>query len=377
MKLGEYRSAALRLATNLRGWKTKRKLLVIESDDWGAIRMPSKDTWDSLLAAGIRVDQSKYDSLDCLETREDVQALMNVIDTHRDASGRPALFTFNTIMGNPDFDAIERDDFQRFHHQHFFDSYRFYSGEDLRGDWMRAIEDGLIRAQFHGREHLNSLLWMTDLKAGHREVRLAFGFRFYGLQAKTSSSWQRHYKAAFSAESNHQLQAMNDIALDGLTMFERTFGYPSKTFVACNYVLPSGLEQHLSKQGIDLLQTQRGYMEPMPECGGKRRVRYRRTGQKNKFGQRYGVRNVLFEPYLDQSVDWSRRALREVGQAFRFGTPAIVCSHRVNYVSGMDIAHRDRNLKQLDSFLAGVRKSWPDVEFISSCELSGMMRLGS
>jgi hypothetical protein len=26
--------------TNARGWKTNRKIVVIESDDWGSIRMP-------------------------------------------------------------------------------------------------------------------------------------------------------------------------------------------------------------------------------------------------------------------------------------------------------------------------------------------------
>ena len=67
--LADVKSATLRLATNLRGWKTRRKLLVIESDDWGAIRMPGPEAWARLLKAGIRVDRSRYDSLDCLENR--------------------------------------------------------------------------------------------------------------------------------------------------------------------------------------------------------------------------------------------------------------------------------------------------------------------
>ena len=96
---------------------------------------------------------------------------MNVIDAHRDASGRPATFTFNTVMGNPDFEAIERDSFEHFHHQHLFESYRHYHGEDLEDDWRNAIDSRLIRPQFHAREHLNSPLWMADLKAGHQETR--------------------------------------------------------------------------------------------------------------------------------------------------------------------------------------------------------------
>ena len=48
--LARIKSATLRLATNLRGWKTRRKLLVIESDDWGAIRMPGRQAWERLLS---------------------------------------------------------------------------------------------------------------------------------------------------------------------------------------------------------------------------------------------------------------------------------------------------------------------------------------
>lgn len=43
-----------------RGWKTSRKIIVIESDDWGSIRMPSKEVYNSLLKQGIRVDKDDY-----------------------------------------------------------------------------------------------------------------------------------------------------------------------------------------------------------------------------------------------------------------------------------------------------------------------------
>jgi hypothetical protein len=33
-----------------RGWSTKRKIVVIESDDWGAIRMPSRAVYDQFMA---------------------------------------------------------------------------------------------------------------------------------------------------------------------------------------------------------------------------------------------------------------------------------------------------------------------------------------
>ena len=35
-------------ASNIPGWRTKRKIVVIESDDWGSIRMPSLKVFETL-----------------------------------------------------------------------------------------------------------------------------------------------------------------------------------------------------------------------------------------------------------------------------------------------------------------------------------------
>ena len=213
--LGQFKDAALRAFTNLRGWKTKRRILVIESDDWGAIRVAGPAVWKRLAAAGIRVDRSRYDSLDCLEKRADFEALMNLIDAHRDAAGNAAIFTFNTVMGNPDFDAIQESGFETFRHQHLFDSYGYYHGEDLEPLWRSAAERRLIRPQLHAREHLNTPLWMRDLKSGHSETRLAFQHRFYALKTRTGSPNQKNYLAACWPDSPADLKAIRSICLDG------------------------------------------------------------------------------------------------------------------------------------------------------------------
>ena len=371
------RNLSTRISTalvNLLGWKTKRKLLVVESDDWGAIRMPNRLAWERLLAVNIPVDQSRYNSLDCLETCEDFQLLMNLIDNHRDCRGRPAAFTFNTVMGNPDFEAIEESGFESFKHQHLFDSYRRYHGQDLEPLWRHAIDSKLIRPQLHAREHLNSPLWMRALESGHPETRLAFAHRFYGLKTKTGSPNQKDYLAACWADSPADFEAICRITLEGSELFERTFGYRSKTFIACNYVWPEALEHTVSEAGVTMLQTQRGHLQPDFQRGGCTRIRRHYTGQKNRYGQHYSVRNVLFEPYLDAEGDWVDRALSEIKQAFLFNKPAIVCSHRINYVSSMDLKHRDRSLRQLDRLLTQVRQRWPDVEFTTSDELSDLMQ---
>ena len=348
---------------------------MIESDDWGAIRMPSRQAWQALLAAGIRVDRSRYDSLDCLENKSDLDALLNVIGRHRDLHGSPATFTFNTVMGNPDFDAIQENDYQGFRHESLFDSYRRYHSEELEPIWRAAQEERLIRPQLHAREHLNSTLWMKDLQAGLPDTRKAFEHRFYGLKTKTSSVYQKNYLAAYWAESVDQLRLMSEIVIQAAETFKAIFGYCSKTFVPCNYVLPKELEKTLSEAGVEMLQTQRGNLAPNPEHGGLPSVRRHYTGKQNKLNQRFCVRNVMFEPYLDDNTDWVVKAMAEIKQSFRLQRPAIISSHRINYVSGMDVAHRDRSLRQLDMLLGEIRRRWPDVEFKTSDDVSGLMRV--
>ena len=372
--LAAVKSNLLATWTNLRGWHTSRKLVVIESDDWGAIRMPGRDAFENLLAAGIRVDRSRYDSLDCLEDAEDFQALMNVIERHRDSVGRPAVFTFNTVMGNPDFERIENDDFECFHHQHLFDSYRTYHDQDLEPLWREAIDLGWIRPQLHAREHLNSPLWMHDLQQGNEETQLGFSYRFYGLKTRTSSPVQKSYLAACWPDSISDLEYIIEITRDGLDCFEQTFGYPSRTFIACNYVWPAALEAPLAERGVEMLQGQRAQLRPDPEQGGRLQIRRHYTGQNGGQSLRYSVRNVLFEPYMDENTDWANRAINEVAQSFRFNKPAVISTHRINYVSGMSQSHRDGNLKQLDDFLSRLRQRWPDVEFITSDELCDLMK---
>jgi hypothetical protein len=279
----------------------------------------------------------------------------------------------NCVMGNPAFDEIEKDRFEVFHHQHLFDSYREYHGEDLSGVWRDAAASGMVCPQFHAREHLNSILWMKDLREGHAEVRKAFESRFYGLKTKTSSPYQKNYLAAYWAESPQEARVMKGIVSDGLRFFRETFGLNSESFVGCNYVWPQSLEAHLATEGVTQIQTQRGRLQPNPEQAGRASVRRHFTGQQNSQGQRYIVRNVHFEPYLDQERDWARAACVEIGNAFKHGRPAVICTHRVNFSSGMDKVHRDRSLVQLDKLLERVRKDWPDIVFVSSDTLGRMI----
>lgn len=366
-----FKDKVLRAWTNLRGWRTKRRLVVFESDDWGAIRTRDQEALREMQRQGVCLDSGPYDRLDCLEDGTDLEMLFDVLDAYRDQMNNPPTFTFNTVMGNPNFDAIRQDNFEKYSHESLWESYGRYHGQDLRQIWSDAISSSLIRPQFHAREHLNVGLWMKDLREDCAEARIAFDQDYYGHTRKTSSR-QRTYLAAYWPISTKHLEEIQHIVADGLKKFEDEFGFASPTFIACNYVLPQDLESTLLDNGIELIQGSRG--QPAPTATGEMSIRRSYTGQRNVLGQLYSVRNVMFEPFEGQSIDWVESALAEIRESFFWRKPAIVSTHRVNYVGGMDAGNRDRSLGLLHKLLQGILAAWPDVEFISSDELLTAMK---
>lgn len=354
---------------NIPGWRTNRKILVIESDDWGSIRMPSKEIYQSLINKGIKVDNNDQWFLDCLESGNDLENLFSVISKYSDIHSNFPVFTMNTVMGNPDFKRIIKTNYKTFYHEHFFDSYKRYHGQDLKMIWKEGKEKGLMQPQFHAREHLNVPLWLKDLRKGIKNTKIAFDHGFFGLVTQTSSKYQKHYLAAYRAENPEELIQIKDITDQGLELFESTFGFKSESFIPCNYILPKELENIVQTWGVSQIQSQRGQIQPDPNNNGKIKVIRRYTGQKNSLGQIYTVRNVKFEPFEDVNADWVNQALKEIQTSFFWNKPAIISTHRINYVGGIDLRHRDHNLKTLDLLLKSILKHWPTVEFLSSDQL--------
>ena len=72
MNLNRLKRKLLSFYINSRGWRTDREIVVIESDDWGSIRMPSKRVYDELLSKGFPVDILPYLRYDSLESNIDL-----------------------------------------------------------------------------------------------------------------------------------------------------------------------------------------------------------------------------------------------------------------------------------------------------------------
>jgi hypothetical protein len=358
-------------AQNIRGWRTDRRLVVFESDDWGAIRMPGQKAFDVLARSTKGVELSRYDAIDCLEDQYDLDELAGVLSSTCDSRGRPACFTTNMVMGNPEFEAIRESRFDRFVHEPFHITYQRHHGKDLLPQWRDLAEAGLVKPQFHAREHLNAPFWMADLRAGNPATREAFEHGFYGLKCKTGRPDRTDYLAAYDPASDADLPEYRAILGQGLKMFEDLFRQTSLTMVPCNYVWPEALDNDLMSAGVRCLQGTRVEFRVIPRNQpAKTKAVRRQLGHRRHSGLRDLVRNVSFEPYRSQTENHVERAMAQIRAAFLWKKPAVISTHRINYVGGMRMDLRAKHLKALRQLLDQITRRWPDVEFLSSDELA-------
>ena len=78
------KDVGLSVWANARGWRTERKIVVFDSDDWGASHIKDPETRRRLAKRGIDLDQSSYHRLDTLESRRVLEALFEILGTFRD-----------------------------------------------------------------------------------------------------------------------------------------------------------------------------------------------------------------------------------------------------------------------------------------------------
>ena len=83
-----------------------RKIVLIESDDWGSIRMPSREVYNKFRKAGINVDEVYFDKYDSLESASDLVELFTVLSSVKDSTGRNAIIAPYTLVANPDYSSI-------------------------------------------------------------------------------------------------------------------------------------------------------------------------------------------------------------------------------------------------------------------------------
>ena len=352
---------------NWGGWRTRRKLLVIESDDWGSIRMPSRAVYERCLRAGYPVDQTWFERYDSLLSEDDLELLFGVLTSFRDSRGQHPVITANVVVGNPDFDAIEAGGRHEYHYEPITETFRRYPKHARCLDlWAEGRRQGIFFPQFHGREHLNVGLFMEALQRGKPVAEFAFEQRMPGCIPLGPQRGPNHFVDATRFRSAADKERVRQAQVEGLRLFQQLFGFRSRTLIPTNYIWSQDFNRDVAELGVECFQGMRLMREQQTD-GSSVPVK-RALGERNELGQTYLVRNAAFEPSQRReprmhSVD---RCLHEIRVAFQMGKPAVISSHRINFCGFIDESNRDQNLDALRALLTAVLRKWPDVEFVTS-----------
>lgn len=353
---------------NIPGWRTSRKIVVIESDDWGSIRMPSTEVYSRFLSAGLDLSASDYNRLDTIESNDDLSSLFEVLTSVKDSKGEHPAFTANFVVGNPDFQRIKEANFEKYYFEPVTKTLERYPGRDqVESLWAEGISKRIFLPQFHGREHVNTVRWMNALREGSHAIMFTFD-----NETTFSGNGDYNFMEVLDYNSPKDLAVMVESLTEGLDLFEDLFGFRSVSFIPPCYTWSSVVEEALYHGGVRYIQ---GLVIQQIPTGrfGHYKKKYHFMGSRNVFGQYYLIRNCFFEPSLTGYTNEIDRCLARIKIAFRWNKPAVICSHRINYIGALQKENRDISLSLLKSLLKKIIRHWPDVEFMTTDRLGDMI----
>lgn len=359
---------------NLYGWKTRRKIVVFSVDDYGNVRLDSQSALERMHQAGLKA-KSRFDLFDTLETKEDLEMLYDTLTSVKDKHGHHAVFTPFALSCNIDFEQMAAEQYEVFRNETLPVTYQKLSEQQPKAYegtwdlWQEGIEKGLMKPQFHGREHLNLKVFTEKLARKDLDIMTALQNRSYA--ALSANEYPTiNYTAAFDFWDPEENQALYEIVKDGLSSFEKVYGYKAEHFMPPTSKISDTILDKLSALGIRFVD--RGLIHKQHEGFGKYKTTVNYTGKSSKGDLTFMVRNVVFEPTENDNA--VAQAMQSIEAAFRMNQPAIISSHRVNFCGHIDPNNRKKGITALQVLLKKMVAKWPDVEFMSSIALCNEIR---
>ena len=300
---------------------------------------------------------------------------MEVLNGFKDKNENPPILTANYVTANPDYEKMKSEQITNYYYKPSKELYsKYFNKEKVPQLYVDAISKKLIKPQYHCREHIDVDRWMKALIKGDKLALESFDCKFVNIGRSEITGKRKGITAAYDFDANFDMNNFKDNLQEMKSLFFDMFGFYSTTFIAPAYTWHRDLEKCLSEIGVKALQGNWKQTSPYPvdKINSYRYIKHY-LGQKNKFNQIYLVRNASFEPTIMPKVDAVNDCLRSVNTAFKFGKPAIIGSHRVNFIGSLVESNRTRNLKLLKQLLTEIVKRWPDVEFMSSDELGELI----
>jgi hypothetical protein len=368
-----FKESLIRNIKNIPGKKTKRKIVVIYVDDYGSIRVKDKEARQNLMIQGIPMDHNRYSRFDTLADRVDLELLFGTLTSVKDFYGNHACFTPFANIANPDFEKIRESGFASYYREPFTETLKRYGKayDGVYDLWKQGISENIFYPAYHGTEHVNVKRFMQALQTQHTSTRLGFDNESVCLPHLPDEKAIKNASSTFDIDTASDNDRLREDIVIGMNMFENLLGYRSKQFTPGAGKYSPDLDSILFKNGIKYINVNRYFPYPMGDGVYIKKFLY--NGKKTEFGQKYIVRNCVFEPTNDNGTinkGAAANCLLNIEAAFRWQAPAIISTHRVNFVGQLESSHRDESLKQLKQLLTEIVKKWPDVEFMNGDQMA-------
>jgi hypothetical protein len=354
---------------NIPGPTVRKKIVVLEADDYGGIRMPSLEAMKQMKSAGVSITESRYNLLDTLEDKEDLAALFETLQSVKGGDAGSAVMSPFVNVANPDFEKIKASGYTEYFYEPFPATMQKYGhDDDIMSYWKQGIESGIFTPEFHGREHISVQPWLQKLQEGDPHLQFAAGYGFVAVaNVKGLPAYAQEFRPEFYFDKDRQKAFLHNSITEGVKLFEYLFGYTPAAFVPSNSVFHPDFEATVFQTGIPFLGV--SHKNPTPAPNGELAFTNYTFRQKIKKGQlNYYIRNCAFEP-SDAGYSSIDNTLKQVAAAFRWNKPAIISTHRVNFVGGLQKQNRDKGLKELQKLLQAIVRRWPDAEFKSTANM--------
>ena len=346
-------------------WRRLRAV-VLESDDWGLCawspdeqaRLVLADTPAFRSPAGVRYSGST------LESADDVHAITDLLLEFRGGDGLAPVLQANTIVASPDYVGLEPPLFsgEQLPLIDFPHTPSRWARPGLWGEVVRAREAGVWWPELHGLHHLPERAWLSALRRSDADARRAHEQQSPVCEAVETGG---EYDAAEPIEVRRRNLAL------AVEKFRELFGRPPSSFCPPDYRWDEALDADAERLGLTTFQGK-------AERTGSRLPRLRRVLGRYPWPDFEGPRfslppRIAFEPSVTDraaarvGLDAARRSVRT---AWGRGQPAVISSHRMNYVH-LDEGRAQSGRSHLRDLLAALAED--GAMFLTDAEVRSLV----
>lgn len=343
------------------------RAVAIESDDWGLPGfVPGTESWQGLDRTNL--GPGNFPAVYWLSTLEDSAMMANlnlVLGSHTGRDGHPAIMQPNYVMSSLAYSA------QGWASYDLPDLPPEYSRPGLWVAVARGIGSGTWYPEFHAAWHYD-----PDLrKSAALETDLARLVTERGIMLFPGSEKARELGSWRSlADLTSELD-------QSLAVFHRLFKRRVGSVMAPDYHWNDRVEELWLSRGLKVIQGKREQRNPAwggGSVGRARKYLHRRWVAWTRSDRMYLERNCRLEPaQAPEDQDVAVTCALETRQAWRRGQPAIVESHRVNFVH-TDPVVVNGGLGALDRYLDEISGNLQDLPlFLTDHEIAQLYSDGT